>query len=41
MDKNEQERYSSPEVEVVEIKVKQIICQSSTPEQYQDGSWTW
>lgn len=43
MSKNEQELYTSPEMKVVEIKVRQVLCGSGdgTLQQYEDGTWTW
>ena len=36
---NKQELYVSPQVEVYEIKARQVICQSGGTEQYGDGIW--
>lgn len=37
MDKKEQELYTSPDAKMVEIKVRQIICQSGTSESSGEG----
>lgn len=42
MNKDTQELYTSPEVKVVEIKVRQIICQSNTERPGNETpGWGW
>jgi len=43
MNKTKQELYASPDLRVVEIKVRQVLCGSGdgTLQQYDDGSWKW
>lgn len=35
---NKQELYTSPKVKVVEIKVRQVLCQSNRTQTSQEGS---
>jgi len=42
MNKNEQELYQSPQVDVIEIKAHRVMCASNGGlQQYDDGTWTW
>jgi len=41
IDKNNLKFYTSPKSKVVDIKTRQVLCGSVTPEQYHEGTWEW
>ena len=33
--------YLAPEVEVIEIRNREVLCASGSTENYGEGTWTW